>query len=109
MPYEFGTHSKGLAEGVGTLFDAKKVFQRRLMKSKMEWTLIFMGGIFDYFLPNLRFFERITTFGDVHCTFPMHALADIAAVSALAVTDSRTVNKAVQMYANVHLGFRPEL
>jgi uncharacterized protein YbjT (DUF2867 family) len=101
VPDEFGTHSKGLPDGVGTLFDAKKVFQRRLMASKMEWTLMFTGGIFDYFLPNLRFFEQITTFGDVHCTFPTHALADIAAVSALAITDSRTVNKAVQMYANV--------
>jgi uncharacterized protein YbjT (DUF2867 family) len=51
VPDEFGTHSKGLAEGVGTLFDAKKVFQRQLMASKMEWTLMFTGGIFDYFLP----------------------------------------------------------
>jgi uncharacterized protein YbjT (DUF2867 family) len=101
VPDEFGTHSKGLAEGVGTLFDAKKVLQRRLMAGKLEWTLMFTGGIFDYFLPNLRFFEQITTFGDVHCTFPAHALADIAAVSALAITDFRTVNKAVQMYANV--------
>jgi uncharacterized protein YbjT (DUF2867 family) len=102
VPDEFGTHSKGLAEGVGTLFDAKKVFQRQLMASKMEWTLMFTGGIFDYFLPNLRFFEQITTFGDVHCTFPAHALADIAAVSALTIADSRTVNKAERRRSDDH-------
>jgi hypothetical protein len=72
------------------------------MASKMEWTLMFTGGIFDYFLPNLRFFEQITTFGDVHCTFPAHALADIAAVSALTIADSRTVNKAERRRSDDH-------
>ena len=32
VPDEFGTHSKGLPDGVGTLFDAKKVFQRRAIE-----------------------------------------------------------------------------
>ncbi len=101
VPDEFGTHTKGLADGVGILFDAKREFQRRLFASGLQWTLLFTGGIFDYFLPNLRFFERVTTSGDVHCTFPTHSLQDIAAVSALAIIDARTASKAVQLYANV--------
>lgn len=101
VPDEFGTHTKGLDYGVGTLFDAKKEFQERVFASGLEWTLVFPGGIFDYFLPNLRLFERITTFGNLRCSFPTHAIEDIGAISAKAVTDPRTANKAVQMYANV--------
>jgi hypothetical protein len=40
---------RGLAYRVGTLFDAKKTFQETLWTSGLEWTLIFTGGIFDYF------------------------------------------------------------
>jgi hypothetical protein len=47
--------------GVGTLFEARKKFQEQVFASGLEWTLIFPGGIFDYFLPNLRLFEKITT------------------------------------------------
>lgn len=101
VPDEFGTHTKALDYGVGTLFDAKKRFQERVFASGLEWTLVFPGGIFDYFLPNLRLFEKITTFGNLHCTFPTHSLQDIGAISARAITDSRTANRAVQMYANV--------
>ncbi len=101
VPDEFGTHTKGLDYGVGTLFDAKKEFQEQVFASGLEWTLVFPGGIFDYFLPNLRLFERITTFGNLHCSFPTHAIEDIGAISARAVTDPRTADKAVQMYANV--------
>jgi NmrA-like family len=49
VPDEFGVHTKGLAYRVGTLFDAKKTFQETLWTSGLEWTLIFTGGIFDYF------------------------------------------------------------
>jgi uncharacterized protein YbjT (DUF2867 family) len=101
VPDEFGTHTKALEFGVGTLFDAKKEFQERVFASGLEWTLVFPGGIFDYFLPNLRLFERITTFGNLQCAFPTHAIEDIGAIGARIVTDPRTANKAVQMYANV--------
>ena len=101
VPDEFGTHTKALDYGVGTLFDAKKKFQEQLFSSGLEWTLIFPGGIFDYFLPNLRLFEKITTFGDLRRTFPTHSLQDIGAISARALTDPRTANKPVQIYANV--------
>jgi uncharacterized protein YbjT (DUF2867 family) len=101
VPDEFGTHTKGLEYGVGTLFDAKKEFQEQVFASGLEWTLLFPGGIFDYFLPNLRFFERITTFGNLHCAFPTHSIEDIGAICARAVVDPRTAGKAVQMYANV--------
>jgi uncharacterized protein YbjT (DUF2867 family) len=101
VPDEFGTHTKCLDYGVGALFDAKKEFQEQVFASGLEWTLVFPGGIFDYFLPNLRLFERVTTFGNLHCTFPTHSIEDIGAISARAVTDQRTANKAVQIYANV--------
>ncbi|MDD2320068.1 MAG: NmrA family NAD(P)-binding protein [Geobacteraceae bacterium] len=101
VPDEFGTHTKALEYGVGTLFDAKKEFQERVFASGLEWTLVFPGGIFDYFLPNLRLFERITTFGNLQCTFPTHSIEDIGTISARIVTDPRTANKAVQLYANV--------
>jgi uncharacterized protein YbjT (DUF2867 family) len=101
VPDEFGTKTKCLDYGVGTLFDAKKEFQERVFASGLEWTLLFPGGIFDYFLPNLRLFKRITTFGNLDCTFPTHSLKDIGSICARAVIDPRTANKAVQMYANV--------
>jgi len=101
VPDEFGTHTKALEYGIGTLFDAKKELHEKIFASGLSWTLIFPGGIFDYFLPNLRLFNKITTFGDLDCSFPTHSIEDIGAVSAKAVTDPRTVNKAVQMYANV--------
>lgn len=101
VPDEFGTHTRALEYGVGTLFDAKKEFQEQVFASGLEWTLLFPGGIFDYFLPNLRLFERITTFGNLQCAFPTHSIDDIGAVCARAVADPRTANKAVQMYANV--------
>ena len=101
VPDEFGTHTKALEYGVGTLFDAKKKFQEQLFTSGLEWTLIYPGGIFDYFLPNLRMFEKITTFGDLRCPFPTHSIEDVGAISARAVTDPRTANRAIQIYANV--------
>jgi uncharacterized protein YbjT (DUF2867 family) len=101
VPDEFGTHTKCLNYGISALFDAKKKFQEQVFASGLEWTLVFPGGIFDYFLPNLRLFEKVTTFGNLHCTFPTHSIEDIGAISARAVTDLRTADKAVQMYANI--------
>ena len=40
-----------------------------LFESGIGWTLYYNGGIFDYFLPNLRFFRKITTFGDLDLPF----------------------------------------
>lgn len=101
VPDEFGTHTLALEYGACTLFDAKKDIHKLLFQSGLEWTLIFAGGIFDYFLPNLRMFEKVTTFGNTSLTFPTHDIKDIAAIAARAVVDPRTANKGVQLCANV--------
>jgi uncharacterized protein YbjT (DUF2867 family) len=101
VPDEFGTHTLALEYGCGTLFDVKKKTQERVIASGMNYTLMFTGGFFDYFLPNLRLFDRITTFGDLSIQFATHDISDIAEISARSVVDSRTVNKAVQIHGNV--------
>jgi len=100
VPDEFGVHTLSLDEGVGVLFDAKKTFQHRLFDSGLEWTLLFNGYIFDYFLPNLRMFDAITTFGDLDLPIATHHIDDIGAIAARVVTDPRTANRAVQLQAN---------
>ena len=101
VPNEFGVHTQGLDYGSGVIFDRKKDFQKLLFASGLEWTLFFCGGIFDYILPNLRYFERITTFGDLDIPIFTHHIKDIGRVAALAVVDGRTANKCVQMDYNV--------
>lgn len=101
VPDEFGTHTLALEYGCGTLFDVKKKTQERVIASGMDYTFMFTGGFFDYFLPNLRLFDRITTFGDLSIRFATHDIDDIAEISARSIVDSRTVNKAVQIHGNV--------
>lgn len=101
VPCEFGVNTLALDYGNGILFDAKKQLQEKIFKTGMNWTMIFPGGIFDYFLPNLRFFEKITTFGNMSVSFPTHDINDIGKIAARAIIDERTINKAVQIYGNV--------
>lgn len=97
VPTEFGCHTQALAMGEGEVFDNKKQFHEKLFKADIGWTLFYNGGIFDYFLPNLRFFRKITTFGDLSLPIYTHHIDDIGYVAALALTDERTLNKCVQM------------
>ncbi|KLV03694.1 Isoflavone reductase [Photobacterium aquae] len=101
VPTEFGAHTRGLDYGDGSLFDVKKDFHEKLFKSGIGWTFIYTGGIFDYFLPNLRFFRKITTFGDMELPIYTHEINDIGHIAALAVTDDRTLNRCVQLDFNV--------
>ena len=101
VPTEFGCHTRSLDYGDGVLFDCKKDFHEKLFKSGIDWTLIYTGGIFDYFLPNLRFFRKITTFGAMTLPIYVHEIEDIGRISALAITDDRTVNKCIQLDYNV--------
>jgi len=98
VPTEFGCHTVGLDVGDGELFDIKKQMHEKIYASGIGYTFVFAGGFHDYFLPNLRFFETITTFGDdMEHEIYTHSIADIGAVAALAVTDPRTLNKSVQI------------
>lgn len=64
IPNEFGLDTLRLPYGTGALFDEKNKFQEALTSSGVAYTIIFNGGAFDYFLPNLREHYAITTFGD---------------------------------------------
>ena len=100
VPTEFGVHTQALEMGAGVVFDNKKRFHDLLLSSGIGWTLFYNGGIFDYFLPNLRFFRKITTFGDLNLPIYTHDIEDIGYLAAKAVTDDRTMNKCVQLDAN---------
>ncbi|MGR5063735.1 NmrA family NAD(P)-binding protein [Photobacterium sp. DNB22_13_2] len=101
VPTEFGCHTRGVDYGDGILFDYKKDLHEKIFKSGIGWTFIYTGGIFDYFLPNLRFFRSITTFGNMEQPIYTHEINDIGHIAALAVTDHRTMNRCVQMDYNV--------
>jgi uncharacterized protein YbjT (DUF2867 family) len=101
VPDDFGTHSMATPYGVSAHFDAKKRFHERLEASGMPWTVIYPGGIAEYFLPNLRPPPTVYAWGDRSLRFPIHTLRDIGAISARAVTDERTVGRAVQLYAQL--------
>ncbi|UTV28832.1 NmrA family NAD(P)-binding protein [Photobacterium atrarenae] len=100
VPTEFGVHTQALVMGAGEVFDNKKRFHDLLFRSGIGWTLFYNGGIFDYFLPNLRFFHKITTFGDLALPIYTHDIEDIGYLAALAVTDERTLNQCVQLDHN---------
>lgn len=100
VPTEFGAHSRGVELGSGVIFDYKKALHEKILASGIGWTFFYNGGIFDYFLPNLRFFQEITTFGDLDIPIYTHAINDIGKVAAMALTDDRTLNKCVQMDYN---------
>ncbi|ELR66921.1 Isoflavone reductase [Photobacterium marinum] len=101
VPTEFGAHTRGLELGDGVIFDHKKALHQKIFESGLSWTFFYTGGIFDYFLPNLRFFRKITTFGDLDIPIYTHHINDIGAVAAMALTDDRTVNRCVQLDFNV--------
>ncbi len=48
-------------------------------------------------MPNLRFFEDVTTFGNIDIPIYTHVIEDIGKHAALALVDDRTKNKCVQM------------
>lgn len=100
VPNEFGVHTQNIEFGAGVIFDYKKQFQKLLFASGLEWTLFYNGGIFEYFLPNLRFFEKITTFGNLDIPIYTHHIQDIGHIAARVVVDGRTANRCVQMDYN---------
>ncbi|ROV59719.1 NAD-dependent epimerase/dehydratase family protein [Vibrio ponticus] len=100
VPTEFGAHTMGLDYGSGVIFDTKKDFQQKLFESGIGWTIIYTGVIFDYALPNLRFFRNITTFGDLALPIYTHEIQDIGVITALVVVDERTLNHCVQLDFN---------
>lgn len=100
VPTEFGVHTQAIEMGAGDVFDNKKHVHDLLMSSDIGWTLFYNGGIFDYFLPNLRFFRKITTFGNLELPIYTHDIEDIGYLAAMAVTDDRTINKCVQVDFN---------
>lgn len=100
VPTEFGSHTRAIEMGDGVVYDHKKRFHELLFESGIGWTLYYNGGIFDYFLPNLRFFRKITTFGNLELPIYAHDIEDIGYIGALFITDERTLNKCVQMDYN---------
>ena len=99
VPDDFGTHSMATPYGVSAHFDAKKRFHEQLEASGMPWTVIYPGGIAEYFLPNLRAPATVYAWGDTSLPYPIHTLADIGAISARAATDERTAGHAVALDA----------
>ncbi|KAF4689462.1 Leucoanthocyanidin reductase [Perkinsus olseni] len=53
-PDEFGVHTGAIPWGLAELFDDKKETLELLHKSGLQWTAIFVGALFDYFLPSLK-------------------------------------------------------
>ena len=100
VPTEFGSHTQAIEMGDGEIFDYKKRFHEILFESGIGWTLYYNGGFFDYFLPNLRFFDKITTFGNLDLPIYTHDIEDIGYIGALSITDDRTLNKCVQVDYN---------
>jgi hypothetical protein len=100
VPTEFGSHTQAIEMGDGEIFDHKKRFHELLFESGIGWMLYYNGGFFDYFLPNLRFFDKITTFGNLDLPIYTHDIEDIGYIGALSSTDDRTLNKCVQVDFN---------
>jgi uncharacterized protein YbjT (DUF2867 family) len=100
VPDDFGTNSMATPYGVSAHFDTKKRFHEQLDASGIPWTVIYPGGIAEYFLPNLRPPATVYRWGNVQLPLALHTLADIGAITARAVTDERTRGHAVQLHAN---------
>lgn len=100
VPNEFGCHTAAIEIGTGVLFDAKKGIHELLKRSKMDYTLVYIGGIFEYFVFSLCTWDEITLFGDLDAPLYTHDINDIGEVAARAVVDPRTANKAVQLDGN---------
>lgn len=101
VPTEFGAHTRNLDYGDGEVFDNKKKFHEKLFKADIGWTLFYNGVLFDYALPNLRYFDEITTFGSMDVPIYTHDVNDVGTIAAMAIIDDRTLNKCVQMDYNV--------
>jgi hypothetical protein len=96
VPNEFGGHTRGIDWDDGVIFDFKKELHQKIFDSGIGWTLFYNGGIFDYFLPNLRFFENIsTTFGDLDLPIYTHEIQDIGKVAAMALPDDSAIKRCV--------------
>jgi len=101
VPDDFGTHSMATPYGVSAHFDEKKRFHEAVQACAIEWTVVYPGGIAEYFLPTLRPPATVYAWGDRTLRFPIHTLRDIGAITARAVLDPRTAGHAVQLYANL--------
>lgn len=102
LPNEFGLDTLRLPPGTGALFDEKQKFQRSLKESGMPFTIIFNGGIFDYFLPNLSAYDAIITFGDdFDVPYYTHARRDLAAITIRAAFDPRCENQYIHLKHNL--------
>jgi uncharacterized protein YbjT (DUF2867 family) len=101
VPDDFGTHSMATPYGVSAHFDEKKRFHETLEASGLAWTVIYPGGIAEYFLPNLRPPATVYAWGDRTLRLPIHTLRDIGAITARAALDPRTAGSAVQLHANL--------
>ncbi|KAF4665506.1 Leucoanthocyanidin reductase [Perkinsus chesapeaki] len=100
-PDEFGVHTGAIPWGMCKLFDVKKGMQERVRKSGMKWTCIFMGGLFPYFLPSLKYGRGvIESYGNMDAVFYNNYVGDAGLMIAKAATDDRTVNKYVQFQVN---------
>jgi uncharacterized protein YbjT (DUF2867 family) len=102
VPNEFGLDTLRVPPGASALFDEKKMFQSLMQEEGVPFTVIFNGGIFDYFLPNLREYPAITTFGDDHdVPYYVHAREDIGAITVRAALDPRCENRYVHLRYNL--------
>ncbi len=102
LPNEFGLDTLRLPPGTGALFDEKQRFQKALRESGMPFSIIFNGGIFDFFLPNLREYDKITTFGDdVDVPYYTHSRKDLAALTIRAAFDPACENQYVHLKRNL--------
>ncbi|KAF4687995.1 Leucoanthocyanidin reductase [Perkinsus olseni] len=100
-PDEFGVHTGAIPWGLAELFDDKKEKLELLHRSGLQWTAIFVGALFDYFLPSLKSGGGVVkTFGNKDAVFFANSLQDIGMMIALASVDERTVNKYVQFQVN---------
>ena len=102
IPNEFGLDTLRLPPGTGKLFDEKQKFQQALKESGMPFTIVFNGGIFDFFLPNLLFYDAITTFGnDFDVPYYTHSRTDLAAITIRAAFDLRCENQYLHLKHNL--------
>jgi uncharacterized protein YbjT (DUF2867 family) len=102
VPNEFGLDTLRIPPGAAALFDEKKMFQSLMQEEGVPYTVIFNGGIFDYFLPNLREYAAITTFGDDYdVPYYTHAREDIGAITVRAALDPRCENQCVHLRYNL--------
>ncbi len=102
IPNEFGLDTLRLPPETGALFDEKQMFQRELRKSGMPFTILFNGGIFDFFLPNLREYDVITTFGDdFEVPYYTHSRKDLANITIQSAFDPKCANQYIHLQHNL--------